>query len=174
MRHRIMLAFAVAILAGPSLAATVTAQVSLATPAGPGAVVGKVAFEDTMAGAKISVDLHGLPPGEHGFHIHANPSCDAGPVNGAVAPAGAAGGHYDPAMTKMHMGPDGAGHLGDLPFLTVGADGSDTQTLTAPHIKDVTQLSGHSVLIHAGGDNYSDQPKPLGGGGARIACGVMR
>jgi Cu-Zn family superoxide dismutase len=27
--------------------------------------------------------------------------------------------------------------------------------------------------IHAGGDNYSDQPKPLGGGGARIACGTL-
>ena len=25
-----------------------------------------------------------------------------------------------------------------------------------------------------GGDNYSDQPVPLGGGGARIACGVAK
>jgi len=24
-----------------------------------------------------------------------------------------------------------------------------------------------------GGDNMSDQPKPLGGGGARYACGVI-
>jgi Cu-Zn family superoxide dismutase len=29
-------------------------------------------------------------------------------------------------------------------------------------------------MIHAGGDNYSDQPVPLGGGGARIACGVVK
>jgi superoxide dismutase, Cu-Zn family len=28
-------------------------------------------------------------------------------------------------------------------------------------------------MIHAGGDNYADQPQPLGGGGARIACGVI-
>jgi Cu-Zn family superoxide dismutase len=28
-------------------------------------------------------------------------------------------------------------------------------------------------MIHAGGDNYADQPAPLGGGGARIACGVI-
>ncbi|MBV8452160.1 MAG: superoxide dismutase, partial [Deltaproteobacteria bacterium] len=27
---------------------------------------------------------------------------------------------------------------------------------------------------HAGGDNYSDTPLPLGGGGARLACGVIR
>jgi superoxide dismutase, Cu-Zn family len=30
-----------------------------------------------------------------------------------------------------------------------------------------------SIMIHSGGDNYSDQPAPLGGGGARIACGVV-
>jgi hypothetical protein len=28
-------------------------------------------------------------------------------------------------------------------------------------------------MIHEGGDNYADAPKPLGGGGARIACGVI-
>jgi Cu-Zn family superoxide dismutase len=76
-------------------------------------------------------------------------------------------------MTKMHMGPAGAGHLGDLPFLTVGSDGTDRETLIAPHIADVAALKGHSVMIHAGGDNYADTPKPLGGGGPRIACGVI-
>jgi superoxide dismutase, Cu-Zn family len=29
-------------------------------------------------------------------------------------------------------------------------------------------------MIHSGGDNYSDAPAPLGGGGARIACGVIK
>ena len=41
------------------------------------------------------------------------------------------------------------------------------------NFKDVSALRGKSVVIHAGGDNYSDQPQPLGGGGARIACGVI-
>jgi Cu-Zn family superoxide dismutase len=35
------------------------------------------------------------------------------------------------------------------------------------------EVRGRSIMIHEGGDNYSDQPKPLGGGGARIACGVI-
>ncbi|MEW3305172.1 hypothetical protein MZT66_26250 [Escherichia coli] len=26
---------------------------------------------------------------------------------------------------------------------------------------------------HAGGDNHDDHPEPLGGGGARIACGII-
>jgi len=29
-------------------------------------------------------------------------------------------------------------------------------------------------MIHAGGDNMSDKPEPLGGGGARYACGVIK
>jgi Cu-Zn family superoxide dismutase len=56
----------------------------------------------------------------------------------------------------------------------VAADGTDSETLVAPRITDVNVLKGHSLMIHAGGDNYSDQPKPLGGGGARIACGVIQ
>ncbi len=33
--------------------------------------------------------------------------------------------------------------------------------------------AGRSIMIHAGGDNYSDTPARLGGGGARVACGVV-
>jgi Cu-Zn family superoxide dismutase len=66
------------------------------------------------------------------------------------------------------------GHVGDLPLLEVAADGSAVKSLTAPHIKDLEAVRGHSLVIHVGGDNYSDQPAPLGGGGARIACGVIK
>ena len=157
-----------------ALAATVHADIALTTPAGPGAPVGNISITDAPGGAKISVQLSGLPAGQHGFHVHQNPSCAPGPINGVVGPAGGAGGHLDPDKTGMHMGPTGKGHLGDLPFLTVAPDGTDNETLVAPRITDVNVLKGHSLMIHAGGDNYSDQPKPLGGGGARIACGVIQ
>ena len=156
-------------------AATVTAQLSMATPAGPGAPVGLVSASDSPAGAVFAVDLHGLPPGQHGFHVHAGMSCAPGPDKmGKVIPAGAAAGHMDPAASGKHEGPQGFGHLGDLPLLTVTADGTDKETLTAPHITSVAALQGHALMVHAGGDNYSDMPAPLGGGGARIACGVFR
>jgi Cu-Zn family superoxide dismutase len=29
-------------------------------------------------------------------------------------------------------------------------------------------------MVHAGGDNFADHPQPLGGGGPRIACGVIK
>ena len=94
-------------------------------------------------------------------------------IYGQTNSAGGAGGHLDPQHTGKHEGPAGNGHLGDLPVLQVAGDGNATQTQIAPHIKDVAVLRGRSVVIHIGGDNYSDQPQPLGGGGARIACGVI-
>ncbi|CAN7156186.1 superoxide dismutase [Cu-Zn] SodC [Phenylobacterium sp. LjRoot225] len=161
-----------AALAAPALAASVTVPMALATPEGPGASVGKVTLSDGTAGVMMKLELHGLPPGEHGFHLHVNPSCApaTGP-DGKVTPAGGAGAHLDPAMTKMHMGPEGAGHLGDLPKIAVGADGTSHQTLAVGRIKSVEEFKGHALMIHAGGDTYADVP-PLGGGGARLACGV--
>jgi len=29
-------------------------------------------------------------------------------------------------------------------------------------------------MVHVGGDNHSDHPEKLGGGGARMACGVVK
>ncbi|HEY4737664.1 MAG TPA: superoxide dismutase family protein, partial [Xanthobacteraceae bacterium] len=64
-------------------------------------------------------------------------------------------------------------HKGDMPVLTVDAGGKATKAVVVPHLT-VADVKGRSIMIHAGGDNYSDQPAPLGGGGARIACGVVK
>jgi superoxide dismutase, Cu-Zn family len=93
---------------------------------------------------------------------------------GKPAAGFAAGGHYDPAHTKKHLGPlSTAGHRGDLQVLVVDSRGDATGTVTAPHLS-VEQIRGRSIMIHSGADNYSDTPAPLGGGGARIACGVIK
>jgi Cu-Zn family superoxide dismutase len=160
-------------IAPAALANSLHADMRFATPGGPGEPIGTVTILDSFAGARIVVDLHGLPPGAHGFHVHVNGSCAPGPVNGVIEPAGAAGSHFDPEHNAAHMGPMGFGHLGDLPVLTVANDGTAHETLIAPRVHDVLGLRGHSLIIHAGGDNYSDDPKPLGGGGGRIACGVL-
>lgn len=172
---RILLASiaAVALAAGPALAATVHTTVQVATPTGPGAALGTVTITDSPQGAVITVDLHSLPPGQRGMHIHERGSCAPSKgADGNPVAAGAAGGHFDPAGTDHHMGPEGQGHLGDLPRLEVAADGSARRSLTAPRIKDVTILKGRTLIVHAGGDTYGEPP-PLGGGGARIACGIL-
>jgi superoxide dismutase, Cu-Zn family len=136
--------------------------------------IGIVTMTESAEGVTLTPNLSGLPPGLHGFHIHQNPSCDPAtdPAKGTLVAAQAAGGHLDPDKTGRHEGPMGKGHLGDLPALKVDASGNATTPVLAPRLK-LAQLSGHSLMIHAGGDNYSDAPEKLGGGGARIACGVM-
>jgi Cu-Zn family superoxide dismutase len=62
---------------------------------------------------------------------------------------------------------------GDLPVLVVDAKGRAGKAVVAPHL-EVADVKGQAIIIHAGGDNYADQPAPLGGGGARIACAVVK
>jgi Cu-Zn family superoxide dismutase len=165
---------AFALGAPAAMSAQVFTNFHLATPDGPGASVGSAIIKDGADGAVIQLNLHGLPPGPHGFHIHEHGSCAPKMKDGMPMPAADAGGHWDPDLSGSHQGPEGHGHKGDLPFVTVGPDGSDSETLVAPRIRDVASLVGKTLMIHAGGDNYADKPAPLGGGGARIACGVLQ
>ncbi|WEF32812.1 superoxide dismutase [Cu-Zn] SodC [Pseudoduganella chitinolytica] len=135
--------------------------------------LGSVTITETPGGLQFTPALQGLPPGQRGFHVHMNGNCGEGPVNGKVAPAGAAGGHLDPHGSNAHKGPGNGGHLGDLPALEVDSSGSALKPVVAPQLKTLADVKGRALMIHAGGDNYADAPAPLGGGGGRIACGVI-
>ena len=135
--------------------------------------LGEIAIAETPYGLVFTPSLQGLSPGIHGFHVHQNPDCGPLEKDGKVIPGGAAGSHYDPAGSNRHGTPWGDGHLGDLPALYVDADGRSTQPVLAPRLKKLGELDGRSLMIHAGGDNHADHPAPLGGGGSRIACGII-
>jgi Cu-Zn family superoxide dismutase len=125
-----------------------------------------------QGGVLFTPELKGLPPGDHGFHVHQFANCGAKQKDGKMEPGEMAGPHYDPKKTAKHAGPKGAGHGGDLPVLKVEADGTAKAPVTAERLA-LDELRNKSLVIHAGGDNYSDNP-PNGGGGARIACGVIQ
>jgi superoxide dismutase, Cu-Zn family len=164
---------ATALLAmGGAWGAGLTVPMALASATGPGTAVGTVTITESAYGLVFTPQLAGLPPGVHGFHVHENPSCEPSQRDGKAVPAGAAGGHLDPAGAKRHGEPWGDGHLGDLPPLYVTADGSASQPVLAPRLR-LADVKQRSVMIHAGGDNHADHPAPLGGGGARVACGVI-
>ena len=164
----------IVIRVGAAHAASETITMNAIDANGIGKQIGTLMLSDTQGGLQITPHLAGLPPGDHGFHVHVNPDCGPGPgPNGQPAAGMAAGGHYDPANTGKHLGPYGEGHKGDMPVLTVDASGNATKAVVVPRIT-VADVRGRSIMIHAGGDNYSDQPAPLGGGGARIACGVAK
>jgi len=152
--------------------APVTVTVNLIDANGGEKPAGTVVLKETADGIELDTNLRGLPPGEHGFHLHEHASCAPADKDGKPTAGEAAGGHYDPAGTKAHKGPEGGGHKGDLPKLQVGTDGTAKTTLRVRGLT-LADVSGKALVIHEGGDNYSDTPKPLGGGGARIACGVV-
>lgn len=154
-------------------AAEVTVTMKMANDKGAGEDVGTVTISETRYGLVFTPALSKLPAGLHGFHVHENGNCGPNEKDGKAVPAGAAGGHLDPAGTKRHGTPWGDGHLGDLPALTVDAHGVSTNPVLAPRLK-LADIKGKALMVHAGGDNHADHPSPLGGGGGRIACGVIQ
>lgn len=138
---------------------------------GIGEKIGQISLHDSPQGLIITTHLSKLPSGMHGFHIHEKGSCEPAMKDGSIGAALAAGAHFNPNQAPHHGTPL-TGHLGDLPVLQVDSNGNANHRLLAPRLK-LSDVHGLAIMVHAGGDNYSDSPKPLGGGGERIACGVI-
>lgn len=174
MNRKLLVAIVSLLLAQGIARADITVNMHAVDANGVGPSLGTVGISETPYGLVFTPALSGLAGGGslHGFHVHVNPDCGPAEKDGKMVPALAAGGHYDPQDSKVHGTPWGNGHLGDLPPLFVDADGKASNPVLAPRLtwKD---LKGRSLMVHAGADNHADHPAPLGGGGARIACGVI-
>lgn len=152
--------------AATTVFADMTIPMSLTVEQGTGKPAGTVSVSETKYGLLFTPNLQGLTPGIHGFHVHEKPDCGMMGMN--------AGGHFDPKKTGKHLGPyNNNGHLGDLPALYVNADGTATLPVLAPRLKHLAEIKNHALMEHEGGDNYSDTPAKLGGGGPRMACGII-
>jgi Cu-Zn family superoxide dismutase len=72
--------------------------------------------------------------------------------------------------------PDGP-HAGDMPNITVGADGTAKATVVAPGVTmgddpySIFSNGGTALVIHAMVDDQKSDP--AGMAGARIACGTI-
>ena len=168
-------AAALSLAAVPALAEELDVEMNAITAEGVGERIGVVHAYDSTNGLVLNVEITGLSPGGHGFHMHENADCGPGESEGEMAAGIAAGDHFDPQSTGKHLGPSGAGHLGDLPVIYVEdseAGGAVKRVEVVPRLK-VADLRGHALVLHEGGDNYSDEPEKLGGGHGRIACGVV-
>lgn len=128
-------------------------------------------------GVEIALNVSGLTPGLHGFHIHANGRCEPGPdPSGKTIAFGAAGGHFDPEGTARHGHPehDAVRHAGDAPNLLANAQGNATLRYVNPKITLVpgkTSVIGRALVVHADPDDY--RTNPAGNSGARVLCGVI-
>jgi Cu-Zn family superoxide dismutase len=130
---------------------------------GGGASVGGVQAEPRPGGTYIRIAAEGLPPGDHGLHLHAVGRCDGPGFQSA-------GAHWNPAERQHgHLNPAGP-HAGDLPNLTVSSNGRGAINFLATG-GALDDADGTSLVIHAKADDYKTDPS--GNSGDRIACAVI-
>lgn len=145
---------------------------------------GQIEFIEEKDKVMIHINIKGLTPGLHGFHIH-----EAGDLTDNCTSACS---HFNPHH-KSHGGPnDRERHIGDLGNIKANKQGDAQMTLIDDKIKLKGKYSiiGRSVVIHEhpddlgkGGldknykyimdeDTYKESLK-TGNAGKRIACGVI-
>jgi Cu-Zn family superoxide dismutase len=158
----------VALLAPVLAFAAPTAVAELKDAAGK--PVGTARFTSTAGGLEVKVRVTGLPPGPHGFHVHAVGLCEGPDFKSAA-------GHFNPAGKQHGLENPQGHHGGDLPNLVVYGNGTGEATAT---LAGLTLGDGEASLFHAGGTSVvihaaEDDGKtdPSGNSGARIACGVV-
>jgi Cu-Zn family superoxide dismutase len=135
-----------------------------------GQPVGTTTFTQVGGALRVVLEVQGLPPGAKAVHLHAVGRCEGPGFTSA-------GGHFNP-HGRQHGALNPAGpHAGDLPNITIGADGkgrleSTTELMTL--LSGPTSLfdtDGSALVIHAAPDDF--RTDPTGNSGARIACGVI-
>ena len=118
---------------------------------------------------RLTVDATRLPAGTHGTHLHEIGRCE-GPAFTT------AGGHLNPMARKHGLRNPQGPHLGDMPNLTVGANGQGRlETIVrgslTPGRAPLFDADGTALVVHAGADDMVTDPS--GNSGARIACAVI-
>ena len=140
-----------------AVAQQLTVDINRISEAGIGEKIGTAVVSEVKGGLSFKVGVTGLQAGQRGFHVHEKGDCGPAMKDGKMTAGVAAGEHYDPDGHKSHKGPKGHGHKGDLPALNTTAKGIN-QTVNAPRLK-LAEIRGRSLVIHEGGDNYSDSPE---------------
>lgn len=159
---------------GPAVSAQTDALATASLMKQDGIVVGVAVFTQQGGSVRIAAEVNGLPPGFHGFHVHAVGICDA------ATQFMSAGGHVNPG------GVTHSDHAGDLPSLYVNADGTGSMSFTTDRfsVASLFDGDGSALMIHADKDNFGHIPARYGvapdettlntgDAGARIACGMI-
>lgn len=129
---------------------------------------GLVQFSAGEEMVSIAGTIGGLPPGEHGFHIHERGDCSA-------PDASSAGDHFNPDDNPHGSPRDPADqrHVGDLGNVTADADGDADIAMehAEMQLEGADSIIGKAVVVHADPDDFESQPS--GNAGDRLGCGVI-
>jgi superoxide dismutase, Cu-Zn family len=132
--------------------------------------VGLATLTDSAGTVRLGVSASQLSPGPHGLHFHAQGTCTPPDFTSA-------GPHFNPDSGKHgRLNPEGP-HLGDLPNLIAGPDGSADTSFTVAHdlagrgARSLLQPGGTALVIHAKADD--ERTDPSGNSGDRVACAVI-
>jgi Cu-Zn family superoxide dismutase len=133
-----------------------------------GKELGVVTLTEGAQGIAVAGTLRGLPAGEHAMHLHTTGKCEP--------PFESAGPHWNPTQMQHGSQAPGGPHMGDLPNVTVAADGSVALQGTTPGGQlrgpnGLIDTDGAALMIHGKADDYKSQPG--GDAGPRVACGVV-
>jgi Cu-Zn family superoxide dismutase len=172
MRISVLTLTAALLVAGQASAATTSATAAL--KGGDGKSLGVATLTEAPHGVLLRLEAKGLTPGWHGLHFHEKGDCGTPDFKSAGAHV-----HSTSAVVHGLLNPDGNDN-GDLPNLFAGADGSATVELFSPLVSldgaggrpALLDADGSSIVVHASPDDYKTQP--IGGAGARVACGVVK
>ena len=178
--RRLLASFGILVLSAASTAPAPAAgggarHASAAFIDATGATIGWASLvEDATGIVHVNIHVNGIAPGRHGVHIHGIGAC--------TPTFAAAGGHYNPLGDQHGLDNPEGPHAGDLPNLTVNAQGIGHLDATTDRVTisdgpttlfDTTAgAEGSAFIIHA---NEDDQVTDAtnGGSGARIACAVI-
>ncbi len=160
--------FATALLALGCASSRLPSAMATLQPSSGQTAKGMVHLTDAGEGnVDVQIDLTGVPPGTHGFHIHEKGDCGNNGQN--------AGGHFNPTG-MVHGAPDAVSHhAGDFGNVTADANGEVHTRFTTHSVSlksgETTYPVGKAAVLHEKADDLVSQPS--GNAGARIACGVL-
>lgn len=156
---------------GDEMATTMPMPMARATlAAGDGTPKGTATISEVPGGLKVVVNATGQTPGTHAVHIHMTGQCTGPDFTSA-------GGHWNPTNQKHGRDNPQGMHMGDMPNMTVAADGTGSieylvpQALLRSGATPLLDADGAAVVIHAQADDYKSDP--TGNAGGRAACGVI-
>jgi superoxide dismutase, Cu-Zn family len=172
----------------------VTARAVLHDAAGN--AMGNVTYSQRNGYVVVRASVHGLAPGFHGFHIHANndPANGDGCIADPNLPSNtwflSADGHYR-LGSELH-----GAHQGDMPVILMNGSDPGNSTAVERFRTDrfpVSDILGRAIIVHALADNFANVPvgsnpdqytansedatkktQATGNAGDRLLCGIVQ